>query len=113
MIELFRSREVSGPGYLGLFATLGVHTLDARITREVLSKDNLQEQVELRIKGLRNLGNTCYMNAIFQCLANTPFLSDLFEHLVHRRHSKPSIKYALANFLAKYKDPSERVIEPL
>ncbi|XP_051896201.1 ubiquitin carboxyl-terminal hydrolase 8 [Pristis pectinata] len=37
------------------------------------------------LTGLRNLGNTCYMNSILQCLCNTPRLAEYFNKNCYQR----------------------------
>jgi len=65
-------------------AKLGTHTADPQDDR---GDGNHSTSMSPGATGLQNLGNTCFMNATLQCMANTPLLREYFLGSQHLRES--------------------------
>jgi len=58
------------------------------------------EKQRCGLTGLKNLGNTCFMNSVLQCLANTEPLVKFFLFEVYQSHINTRNQYGTRGKLA-------------
>lgn len=74
------SMRTSLTNTVSLISSLGGNIAIPGQAKRVLNNQSAIDQLP-RVRGLSNLGNTCFFNAVTQCLAQTPFLLPILNEL--------------------------------
>uniref|UniRef100_A0A182SNN9 Ubiquitinyl hydrolase 1 n=1 Tax=Anopheles maculatus TaxID=74869 RepID=A0A182SNN9_9DIPT len=95
----------TGSGYSGTGS--GQNNTASSVLRHPIPTRNIVDTLP-RVRGLSNLGNTCFFNAVLQCLARTPYLLHIL-----KQSSTEGEKVHIPGGMLKLPDGSEMVVSPI
>lgn len=76
--DSFSKLQQASPGPVAIPEPQGTTHAPRAMTTRSKTANERSSGVILGLKGLSNMGNTCFMNSALQCLSNTPELRDYF-----------------------------------